>query len=93
MKVTLFNAYVIFEADLQPGNGYSYLTIFGRHANGYFCAMPQMNIACEMAEPSDLFYNRSSLVDHGIAEETADKLAKLIKLTYIEVMKGDAKEC
>ncbi len=43
-------------------NGQAYLVIYGEHVNGYFCCLPTDHTGCEMAEPSDTFYNASSLV-------------------------------
>ena len=49
MKVNKYEAKVIFEAEIEPGDGYCYLVIYGKHINGYFCALPRMDTACEMA--------------------------------------------
>lgn len=58
-------------------NGYFYLVIFGRHGNGYFCAIPNWGLSCEMAEPEDIFYNTERLRGIGLAfsEETAKTFA------------------
>ena len=73
-----FEASVIFEASIDA-NGSNFLTIFGRHANGYFCAIPNWGIACEMAEPSDTYYNANRLRSVKLGEKTAYLLAQEIK--------------
>lgn len=64
--------------------GCNYLVIYGKHVNGYFCCIPNWNIACEMAEPSDVFYNRERLLntDAGIGMNAADDIAKAIRDTH-----------
>lgn len=84
MKFTIWGANVIFEADISV-NGYSYLTIYGKHANGYFCCIPNWNIGCEMAEPSDTFYNSEKLQHAGMEKETAVELAKAIYQIYTKL--------
>ena len=61
-----FEASVIFEANIDAC-GSCYLVIYGRHVNGYFCAIPNWHISCEMAEPSDTFYNFERLIGAGRA--------------------------
>ena len=56
-----YKARVIFESNICPGNGFSYLVIYGRHVNGYFCAIPNLSIACEMTNPEDVLYNSIKL--------------------------------
>lgn len=70
--------------------GCYYLVIYGKHVNGYFCCIPNWNIACEMAEPSDVFYNSSKLKEAfldgeyaslALMDSVADDIAKAIKAT------------
>lgn len=74
---TNYNANVLFETSVAM-NGQSYLVIYGEHINGNFCCVPEQGWGCEMAEPSDVFYNSRSLVNCGAPEEVADALAKAI---------------
>ena len=77
-KYTIFDASVIFEANVSAG-GNCYLVIYGRHVNGYFCAIPNYwKISCEMAEPSDRFYNERKLIDAGIYPNDAKEICKAI---------------
>ncbi len=72
-------AKVLFEISVDTG-GNNYLVIYGKHVNGYFCCIPNWHVGCEMAEPSDVFYNRSKLVDDAcIGMNAADALAHAIK--------------
>ena len=78
MYIAKFEARVIFEANINVC-GSCYLVIFGRHINGYFCAIPNFGLSCEMAEPSDTFYNTESLIGVGVWEKAAQELAKAIR--------------
>jgi hypothetical protein len=60
-------------------DGFSYLVIYGNHVNGGFCAIPNHGIACEMTDPSDIFYNYQSLKHHGISEHDAKSIAAAIR--------------
>lgn len=60
-------------------DGFSYLVIYGTHVNGSFCAIPNHGIACEMTDPSDIFYNYQSLKRHGISEHDAKAIAAAIR--------------
>ena len=45
-------------------DGLSYLVIFGGHANGGFCAIPQMGVSCELSSHDkfeDIGYNAANL--------------------------------
>lgn len=68
---------VFFEADIEV-NGWNYLVIYGKHANGYFCAIPNWNFACEMSEPSDTYYNFEKLFNAHIDKSSAKEIAKQI---------------
>lgn len=50
-------------------DGLSYLVIFGSHANGGFCAIPQMGMSCELSA-----YNRFEDIGHN-----AGSLSRVIK--------------
>jgi len=84
-----FNASVIFEASIDA-NGSNFLTIYGKHANGYFCAVPNWGIACEMAEPSDTYYNAERLRSVKLSQKTAYLLAQEIKrIAHLVQEKGE----
>lgn len=74
----VFNAEVITEASIAVGN-LSYLTIYGRHINGYFIALPKKGIAAEQTEPTDVAYNRDKLIDAGLSKEVAQAIAEEIR--------------
>ena len=60
--------------------GFSYLVIFGKHVNGWFISLPKNNVSCEAADPLDVAYNRSSLVEQGKLEgDFALLIAEMIK--------------
>lgn len=60
-----------------------YLLIYGKHINGYFCAIPNHGISCEMTIPDDVYYNYEKLTKAGIKEEVAKVLAKIIKEVFV----------
>lgn len=78
--VERYEAKVLFEASIDTC-GSNYLVIYGEHINGYFCCIPNWNVSCEMAEPTDVFYNRERLLntDAGIGMNAADALAKAVR--------------
>lgn len=78
--MTLYKAKVIFERNISA-NGSCYLTIYGEHANGYFCCIPNWKVGCEMAEPNDTFYNFEKLTAAGIDEKSAKVIVSEIKKT------------
>ena len=82
----LCNAEVIFEREIST-NGLSYLTIYGKHVNGYFCCVPNWNRGCEMSEPGDTFYNCERLTAAGFSDHTAKVIAKTIKETAEALLK------
>lgn len=66
-----------FEISLSY-NGFSYLVIYGKHINGYFCCVPGWKYGCEMAEPSDIYYNTLKLVECGADPDEANAIADAI---------------
>lgn len=75
---TSFNAYVLFENNIST-NGESYLVIFGKHVNGYFCCIPNRGWGCEMAEYDDIWYNANQLRSCGASQKAAENIAEAIK--------------
>lgn len=73
-------------------NGESYLLIYGRHVNGYFCCFPSRNKSCEMSDPSDEFYNYERLVAAGFTDIEARFLATLIFDKLMKKIDEDLKE-
>ena len=76
--IRLYEANVIFEANIEA-NGSCFLTIYGEHANGYFCAIPNWGISCELSDSTDTFYNEERLESVGLQHKTAYALAQSIK--------------
>lgn len=60
-------------------DGFNYMVIYGSHFGGGFCAIPNHGIACEMGFPEDTFYNKESLMHHGLSPKTARSLACAIR--------------
>lgn len=75
---TEFKASVLFECNVAIG-GWTYLVIYGKHINGYFCCVPNWKWGCEMAAPYEVAYNRDKLIDCGANKEVAQALAEAIK--------------
>lgn len=78
MAGRLFDASVIFEANFEA-NGNNFLVIYGKHANGYFIAIPNWGVCCEAASAEDTFYNAEKLRAVGLSTKTAHVLANAIK--------------
>lgn len=73
-----YDSETMFEISVEYRGG-SYLIIFGRHINGYFCCMPMLGLACEMSYPSDVYYNADRLEKQcDLDEDTAYALAEAI---------------
>ena len=77
MEGRLFEASVIFEANFEA-NGSCFLVIYGKHANGYFIAIPNWGVCCEAAESRDKFYNAEKLRVAGFSTVTAHILSNAI---------------
>lgn len=73
-----YDVQALFEISVDV-RGCNYLVIYGKHVNGYFCCIPNWKAGCEMAEPSDTFYNAEKLRGAGFSGETAKELAALIR--------------
>lgn len=71
------NAIIMFESSIDIGD-WSYLIIFGKHINGYFCAIPNHNISCEMTEPERVIDNFHYLLKAGVDEHIAKSIATAI---------------
>lgn len=72
-----FNATVLNEYSVAIG-GWTYLVIYGRHINGYFCCIPNWKIGCEMSDPNEVAYNCDKLIDCGMKQDVAKELAESI---------------
>lgn len=79
-----FNAVVLFEISVDVAD-WSYLIIYGKHINGYYCCIPNHNIGCEMTSPDRLEYNSDKLIDCGMECNIAKSIAVAIK-EYSEVL-------
>ena len=49
-----------YEAEVNA-MGYSFHILFGHHRDGWFLCIPNWNFGCELAHPSDLFWNMDSM--------------------------------
>ncbi len=68
----------LFESDVAV-DGSSYLVIYGKHINGYYCCIPNWNLGCEMGTPDYISYNTEKLVGVGVSEPIAYQIAKSIQ--------------
>lgn len=73
-----FSSSVMFEFSVAI-QGWSYLIIFGKHINGYFCCVPDWKWGCEMAAPHEVGYNMDKLVEAGASESIAKGIVEAIK--------------
>ena len=83
MVSNFFDASVLFEANIEA-NGSCFLTIYGRHANGYFIAIPNWGICCEASEPNDTYYNAEKLRDVKLSLKSAHAIADAIRRVMIQ---------
>lgn len=72
-----FNAAILFEISAAI-NGLSYLIIYGKHINGYFCCVPRYGWGCEMAAAESIDYNTNKLISAGATPDIAMAIAKAI---------------
>lgn len=60
------------EISIEVG-GLSYLTIYGRHVNGWYLCMPGRNVSCELGDPAESSaWNLNSLANafHAVGYES-----------------------
>ena len=76
--VQVHEAKILFEVSFDV-RGDNYLVIYGKHINGYFCCIPNWYIACEMAEPNDVFYNTEKLLNAKCPRYSAKEIAQVIR--------------
>lgn len=84
------------EISIEVG-GMSYLTIYGRHVNGWYLCMPGWNVSCELGNPADSSaWNLDSLTGAfhkvGYKPEQAKELAVEI-LNAIYDYENGKKQC
>ena len=78
-KESLLRMYPCYEFPVDY-DGFSYLVIFGKHINGWFICLPRNNVSCEAADPMDVTYNRSNLIEKGKLDgDFALLIAEMIK--------------
>lgn len=59
-------------------DGNNYLTIFGKHVNGWFIAIPNWGKSCEATNPTNTFYNYEKLHEHfnkKVSQAIADAIS------------------
>lgn len=82
-----FNSYNPKEISIAV-NDMSYLTIYGRHINGWYLCMPGRNVSCELGNPAESSnWNLNSLVNAFQAvgyelELAGDIAAEILKAIY-----------
>lgn len=76
---SVYSAKVKYEFSVAPGDGTSYLVIYGTHINGGFICIPNHNIGCEAGSPDDSFYNCGKLTSAGLPYEIAKVIADTIQ--------------
>ena len=74
----------LFEVSVSA-NGKDFLIIYGKHINGGFCCIPNLNFGCEMSSPDDTFWNYERLCRAGLNEPDAKAVALAIKQAGEEV--------
>lgn len=91
-KENLLRMYPRYEFPLDY-EGFSYLVIFGKHINGWFICLPRNNVSCEAADPLDIPYNQSKLIENGkLDEDFALLVANMIKELWYREKLGSRKE-
>ncbi len=55
-----FNVMAQFEISVDT-NGWNFTVIYGHHASGGYCCIPDWDIGCEMGPPENVAYNASKL--------------------------------
>lgn len=63
-------------------NGNNYLTIFGKHINGWFITIPNWHVSCEACCPTDTFYNTEKLSE-CLMKKPAKAIAEAIRNYWI----------
>ena len=56
----------------------AYFIIFGRHVNGYFVALPEWGIACNVEYGANLYCEPGNLIAVGVQEDEAKAIAGYI---------------
>ncbi|HAG69757.1 MAG TPA: hypothetical protein DCL38_07265 [Lachnospiraceae bacterium] len=71
----------IVEAD-----GWSYHFILGHYDGGYYLCIPDWNIGVDLAYPTDLFWNRDSMIRSGLSKRKTETFvqALLVLSEYLE---------
>lgn len=60
-------------------NGFCYLTIYGKHASGWFIAIPNHSVIIDSSEPEDTIYNGDKLAKALDCATAGTEIARLIK--------------
>lgn len=63
---------------------FSYLVVYGKHINGYFCAVPGWGWGAEMSGPDSLLYNRDQLAEAKIPMDIAVAISRAIQEVWHE---------
>lgn len=77
---------VLFEISVDF-DGNNYLVIYGTHINGGFCCIPNWDIASEMGDPSDTFFNSEALMRSRLSKGAARAIAAAIRDAANQIIK------
>lgn len=69
-------------------NGWSHIVIYGRHKNGWFCAIPNWRKCTEISLPEDEGYNWDKICDLLDDSRAAEAIAAAIKEHHMKVMQA-----
>lgn len=58
---------------------WSFLVVYGKHINGYFCAVPNWGWGCEMSGPESVMYNMAKLIEAGANESAVPAIVEAIR--------------
>lgn len=84
MKFDVFEVKNMHEFSFEA-YGWTFLVIYGQHKNGWFCAVPNWNISCELGHPADHYYNTDKL-DKALNDlPKAQTIAEAIRENYRKV--------
>lgn len=79
-----YDCKALFEITVEYKGG-SYLLIYGKHINGYFCCLPMLGLSCEMSNPHDTFYNAGKLISVCRIDKSCAKLiAEVIECYFMD---------
>lgn len=74
-KIKVFSFTFPIEADIDA-NGWNFHVIVGKHINGNYICIPNWNVGSELANLSDVFWNRERLTHYtNLGDENSNLIA------------------